>query len=237
MSLKFEINRKLVHLLSILYIVVFVLVETFYSFSYAIGFMMILLIVTFFYEEIRLREARNKFENYFKKFTGKLTKFHRLKEEKNLSGSVYMILGILISLVIFDRRIALAVILMTILGDLTAALIGKRFGKIKILNKTLEGTLAGFFVNFLVGIIFIRGPLDLVYVNTLDLLPQLFLFTPNFAVIILMAISASLAELYFENIDDNLSIPLFAGIAGSFYYLNLSNESLFALVQFLLGFF
>lgn len=220
MTFQFEVRRKFIHSLSVFYVVLYIAMEYFFSRYVAIGVLSTMLILIFFYEEIRLREARNSLEKYLKKFTGKLEQFHRLKEMDKLSGNVYMLLGIILSLIIFDLRVAFAVIFMTIFGDLTAALIGKRFGKHKLFSKSWEGTIAGFFANLLVGWIFVRGPVDLAFANSLEMLAKLMTgLAPNITIVFMMALAASFAELYFEHIDDNMSIPIFAGIAGSIFFL------------------
>ena len=166
-SLDFEIKRKSVHLVSLTYLFLFTFVEFYFNYKIAIYFLTFLLIIHFFYEEIRLRKARNFFEKYFKKYTTKLNQFHRLHEQNSMSGSFYMLLGIVISLSIFNYNIAIAVILMAIFGDLFAALVGKKFGKTKFLSKTLEGTTAGFLVNLIIAFIFLRGSFEIFGNSTL----------------------------------------------------------------------
>ena len=215
-SLDFEIKRKSVHLVSLTYLFLFTFVEFYFNYKIAIYFLTFLLIIHFFYEEIRLRKARNFFEKYFKKYTTKLNQFHRLHEQNSMSGSFYMLLGIVISLSIFNYNIAIAVILMAIFGDLFAALVGKKFGKTKFLSKTLEGTTAGFLVNLIIAFIFLRGSFEIFGNSTLwnvlnNILTNFNLLELNLYLIFAAAFFASFAELYFENIDDNLSIPVFSG--------------------------
>jgi dolichol kinase len=88
-----------------------------------------------------------------------------------------------------------------VLGDLTAAIIGISFGKIKIGKKSLEGTLAMFSLCFLVGsclFLSVESPgIDLI--------------------VILGSASATLAELLSPKwLDDNLSIPVASSIALTF---------------------
>jgi len=83
---------------------------------------------------------------------------------------------------------------MTVFGDLFAALIGKTFGKTKIINgKTVLGTLAGFTANVVVGVLILPGYLKIV---------------------IPMAFVATLVELLTNKLDDNLTVPISAGFAG-----------------------
>ena len=121
--------------------------------------------------------------------------FWREKEENSLGGQVYYILGMIIALAIFDFEIALAVILMTVLGDMAAAIFGIAFGKhwIKNLEDTAwEGIIAELAVNLIIG----------------------YLIIGNWAIIIPMALMATFVETIFPHIDDNLAIPIFAGFIG-----------------------
>ena len=77
------------------------------------------------------------------------------------------------------------------LGDATAGLVGEKFGKTKFYNKTIEGSIAGLIVCLLSGY-FVHLTLPLVVV-----------FSGAFA--------AMFIELMPISIDDNLSVPLFAG--------------------------
>ena len=84
--------------------------------------------------------------------------------------------------------------LLTVFGDLASAIVGIKFGKHKIFRKkSLEGFLAGFLINLLVG----------------------FLILPAYPIIyVMMAVVASVVELLTGKLDDNLTVPLFAGFTG-----------------------
>ena len=76
-------------------------------------------------------------------------------------------------------------------GDTTAGLIGRKFGRLNFYNKTLEGTFSGFIICLIIGLI-----MDL---NLADI------------IIIFGALSAMIIELIPTSFDDNLTIPLFSG--------------------------
>jgi len=121
--------------------------------------------------------------------------FWRTKEENSLSGLVYFMLGILIAFTVFEFDIALAVILMTIFGDMAAAIFGIAFGKhwVKQLNETAwEGIIAEFVVDLIIGWVVLG----------------------NLAIIIPMAAVATAVETTFPHVDDNLAIPVFGGFIG-----------------------
>ena len=94
----------------------------------------------------------------------------------------------------FDYAIALLALLYTVFGDLAAALIGRRFGRTRIVrSKTVEGFLGGFVVCLLVGYLVMPG---------------------EWQIFIPMALVASAVELWTGKLDDNLTVPLASGFAG-----------------------
>jgi len=136
-------------------------------------------------EYIRL-EVKPKIPNAFNVF--------RAREKDNVAGSIFFVAATIMAFSVFDYSIALTALLLTVFGDLAAALIGIKFGKIKIFRqKSLEGFLAGLVMNLCVG----------------------FLIMPDFpALYITMAFVASTVELLTGKLDDNLTVPLFAGFTG-----------------------
>ncbi len=84
-----------------------------------------------------------------RRFFGPFARFMRLiakKEElRDLSGTTYTLMGCTIIVITMPKMIGITAILFNIFGDLFATIIGKRFGRRKILGeKTLEGSLACF---------------------------------------------------------------------------------------------
>ncbi len=178
-SLKRELQRKGVHVTSLL------IVAGYYILPKAA----VLLIMTLFlilFMEIEFVRIDIKL---------KLPLFHKLyrkKEEDTLSGNVFFLIGAIIAISVFSKEIAIAAILMTTFGDAAAALFGKRFGRTwipKVKNRAVEGCMAEFAVDLLIG----------------------FVFLDSWPVILVMAGTATIVETVVEKIDDNLLIPLFAG--------------------------
>jgi len=186
-KLTFELKRKTVHLLGLTYILLYWLAfKIFNSSQIAMLLLLAVLLIIITLEFFRIVEKR------------KLPAMHifmRAKEENSLGGQVYYLLGIIIALAIFEFPIALAVILMTVFGDMAAAIFGIAFGKhwIKQLKDTAwEGIIAEFAVDLIIG----------------------YLIIGNWFIIIPMAAMATFVETIFPHIDDNLAIPLFAGFIG-----------------------
>ena len=118
-------------------------------------------------------------------------------KKKNLSGATYVLISAVLVIFLFPKIFAIAGFAVFIVGDMAAALLGRRFGRTKFLFKSLEGTLA-FFV-FSCAVI---------------------LFTPkisgSFQEYIIGFIAVGIGALA-ENIsgswaDDNVTIPVSIGI-------------------------
>ncbi len=107
-----------------------------------------------------------------------------------LTGASFVLLGAIISIAIFPKEIAVMALLFAAVGDTVAALYGRKFGKIRIWNKTLEGSLVGLLACIIIASFFPNIPIAIKFIG---------------------AFSAMLIELLPINIDDNLRIPLFSG--------------------------
>ena len=128
------------------------------------------------------------------------SQFIRPKEQHRMYGVIYFLSATIISLAVFDYKIALAALLMTTFGDMVAALVGKRYGSTLIYrNKTWVGFLGEMATNLIVGFII----LDSIYV------------------ILGMAIVATIVETLVDELDDNLLIPIFSGFAGQIILFSL----------------
>ncbi|MFC1454890.1 diacylglycerol/polyprenol kinase family protein [Candidatus Undinarchaeota archaeon] len=139
-SLKKEIQRKLVHFLSILILPIYL------YFDKTVG----LLLLTFIL--ILLIEIE-----YFRVEWGKkipiFGSIFRSKEKDRMGGEVFFLIGAIICLAVFNEKIAIAAILMTTFGDAAAAIFGKAFGTNKIPklnNKTVEGFVAELGIDMLI---------------------------------------------------------------------------------------
>lgn len=99
-----------------------------------------------------------------------LTKSMLRNKEKNAAGpQIYIITGFIFSYMLFmakiipDVRVFFAGILIACLSDASAALIGRRFGKHKVILrnkdvKSIEGFIAGVVVAYIIGLVFV-GPI------------------------------------------------------------------------------
>lgn len=122
---------------------------------------------------------------------GRLLRDH---ERFNLLGSTYLLLSALICVFAFPRTIAAVSVADLVVGDTMAALVGRRWGRIRILDKTLEGSLACLGSCLLIGWIIPGHQLSWIQIGV-------------------GSVVATLFELLPIPLDDNMRIPLAAGFA------------------------
>ncbi len=117
----------------------------------------------------------------------------RTHEQKGaITGATYYIVSILLCIFFFEKSIAIVCIFFIILGDTAAALVGRRWGRTRLIgNKSLEGSAACFIVCTAITLLWLK---------------QL-----NPVVGITGAFVATLVELLPFRIDDNLTVPLISG--------------------------
>lgn len=75
-----------------------------------------------------------------------MRKHEKDSKKKNLNGATYVLLSAVIVIILFPKVFVVTAFAVLIIGDSSAALVGRKFGKTKFLLKSLEGTLA-FFVS------------------------------------------------------------------------------------------
>ena len=107
------------------------------------------------------------------------------REEKKLASSTWYALSALLVLAIFSKSYALAGILVLAWGDPAANIVGRRWGKIRLMDGTVRGT-AAFAVAALLALLFFVP------------------WKPD----IVVALVAALMEASPIDLDDNLIVPL-----------------------------
>jgi len=149
--------------------------------------------------------------------------FRREKEEDQMGAEIYAMLGVIVALAVFDIRVAVTAIMITIFGDLAACLVGMRFGRIRprfFSGKSIEGSAVALAVNLAVGFVLLRTYVGnsvwwmkaMQAQGALDS-PGVF-GEPLWTVIVFMAVVAAADELLISKISDNLTIPVISGFAG-----------------------
>ena len=133
----------------------------------------------------------------------------REHESTDFAGASYILSASVFTILLFEKSVAVTAISYIILGDIAAALIGRRFGKTKILwnvgnsqgnwnkVKSLEGSLSCFLFCILVALL----------VSHLPLVPHLPLWVGGIG-----ALVATMVEAAPLPINDNFSVPLISGL-------------------------
>ncbi len=177
-----EIKRKIVHLATLIIPLGYALTSEETVLLFLVPFFLCYLFVDL------LRHFHSGMASLFQKyFFGRVL---REEEKRTLMGSTYFLFSSLLTILLFPKPIAIASLLILILSDTSAALVGKGIGKISIYGKTLEGSLAFFLSSLLIVWIY----------------PNLNRFSGSLA-----ALGATLIEILPIKVDDNLTIPIVAG--------------------------
>ena len=174
-----EINRKLIHLSSssIPFMLWYFGKDSFQPWIIIIALILPIL-------DYGRRKNKFLYHIYSKLFTG----FTRPIEQGILSGASWVIIGAAITIFIFNENSAIIGLLVLSIADSAAAIIGIKFGKTRLLSKSLEGS-AAFFITAAI-IVFTISPAAF-YIN------------------ISAVIAATVVELFATpRINDNLLIPM-----------------------------
>ena len=119
--------------------------------------------------------------------------FRHLKEKTaHFSSQTYFLLGITLILPYLDTRIVFIVAAMTLIGTIGGQMIREFYWKQIPLSPVIQGMLIAFLLNVCGGLVFVS----------------------SYLVIIPMAITATLIESFASSKEDNLLIPIIAGMVG-----------------------
>jgi len=116
-------------------------------------------------------------------------------ERTRLTAITWFLLGALPAVLLFTRQVAVTAWLFFLFGDVAAELVGTRWGRTRVLGKTLEGSLACLATCFIVG-----------------LAAWAWLGMP-WPAVVAGALAATVIELLPLPMDDNFTVPLVAGLA------------------------
>ncbi len=179
-----EYKRKLIHLfnLAIPFGYLYVFPEK-WVFVKLLSILMVLFIIF----DI-LRHKVTWVKSLFSLFIDSMLRSH--EQEGKLTGATWVMIGAVISIILFSKPVAIIALIFMSLGDSAAGLIGQRYGKHKIWNKSWEGFFGGLFVCIIIGMNY-------------SLLPM--------TISLSGAVAAMVMEILPIPLDDNFKIPLGAG--------------------------
>ncbi|MBI5836609.1 MAG: hypothetical protein HZB25_05135 [Candidatus Eisenbacteria bacterium] len=183
-----ELKRKAIHLSTV--VVPLIYLDAHVSRKEAALALALVLLALLAVEVVRLRARL--FGNFFRQLLGDAL---RRRERGELLGATYLVLGFLVTILAFEKPVAVAACEFLVLGDTAAALVGKSVGRIRAFDKTLEGSL---------GCLATCGAAAWALSATVPALPL--------QVALAGAVMATLFELLPVPMDDNLRIPLSAGL-------------------------
>jgi len=129
------------------------------------------------------------FRKTFHKIFGLILRRHELKD---FTGATYLLFSAMLCVAFFEPLIASCAMAFLSIGDTFAALVGMNYGKRKFfgMSKSLEGSIACFISCLIFGVFWLNNP----------------------AIALGGALAATFAELSKIPVDDNLKIPLSAGV-------------------------
>ena len=177
-----ELRRKSIHFSGL------ILPLVYYLFMDRSTMLLIVGVLTGIALVIELAKAVSvRFRTFFSQL---FTPFLRQHERKGaMTGATYYLISTLLCILFFDKTLAVVCLFFMVLGDMVAALVGKMWGRTKLIgNKSLEGSAACFVVCTAIALIE---------------------FDPIIS--ITGALVATVVELLPLQIDDNLTVPLISG--------------------------
>lgn len=125
--------------------------------------------------------------------TVKVKSIFKKGEEKKFSSMTIFLVATFISILLFEKNIAITALTFLIFGDIFSKIFGLAYGRHKIFKKSLEGTLA------YLGCVLICG---LVLYNILEL---------PLSILLIGGLTAPLVELFSFQLNDNFTVSLISG--------------------------
>ena len=188
-----ELLRKGIHLISLSIPILYIFVDKTTALYILAPLAFLALIIDL------LSKFRNPVRLYLYKFFRRMLRSHETQDKLILNGASWVLISATLCVLIFPKILMIVSFTILIISDISAALIGRKFGKHPIfINKSLEGTTA-FIISALV-IVIIYG--------VVFAAPWTY-----YASAVIAAILGGLIEAISPiiKVDDNLSIPVGIG--------------------------
>jgi dolichol kinase len=160
-------------------------------------FIIIFILFSLFFIGDIIRLNFRKFNQFV---TSVLKRFMKREEAQRFSGSSYYLFACSICIFFYPKIIAITAIIFLCIGDPSASIIGRLFGRIRLFrgDKSLEGSLTMLVTNSIIGYLLLGpfvGIIGAISSTLIEMFPFHLLF-PN----------------HYKWIDDNATIPIFSGL-------------------------
>jgi dolichol kinase len=148
-----EVFRKAIHLCSLSIPVVYYFIPKELALTILIPltiFSLILDISRYYFKPVS--------DIFYKLFGFLLRRHERDEKKKNLNGATYVFISAVTVIILFPKVFVVTAFAVLIIGDIAAALIGRKFGRTQFLFKSLEGTIA--FFGFSIFVVFLSPKIE-----------------------------------------------------------------------------
>lgn len=186
-----EIIRKSIHLCSLSIPIVYYFIPRERALALLVPITLLFLFVDL------LRHYHPPTAEVFYRAFGWMLRSHEHDEKaKRLSGATHVLISATLCVLVFPKLITITSFAILIISDSAAALVGRRYGRKKFLNKTVEGS-AAFLLTALV---------------VIAATPKVSADAGEYFIAIAAALVGTVIEALSVGIDDNLSIPVSIGV-------------------------
>ncbi len=120
-----------------------------------------------------------------------------------ITGTTALLISNIIVIAFFNKQVAIVSLVYMLFGDTASAVIGTKYGKVKIGDKSLEGSLAFFITTMVIALIFSQW--TGIHIHLI--------------ILIFGAIAATITEALPIEINDNLTVALAAAIVMQIFTL------------------
>ncbi len=190
---KQEVMRKLIHLCSLSIPIAYI----FFSKKEALMVLLPLALLMVITDVVT--KKIEPLHRIYSKIIGPILRKHEKKNKKlSLNGASWVLISAVVTVLIFPKIIAVTAFTILIISDIAAALVGRKFGKTPLIDKSWEGTGA-----FIVSAIIVVAVLG----TTLGAPASYFIIGAIAGVVGAFAEAAS----KLLKMDDNFSIPISVG--------------------------
>jgi dolichol kinase len=194
-SLASELKRKAIHLSALAIPIGYYFVPE----ARSRQILLVLLLLFLLVDMLRLETPRVRW--LFSTFFGDILRRHE-KGGELLASTYLLFASLLTTYAIRQKQVAIAALSFLIIGDTVAALVGRRWGRVRLFRKSLEGSLACFLSCLVVSYVLMSVPP-----------PGSTAHPVTWSALLVGSLVATIVEVLPIPLDDNFRIPLASGIA------------------------